>query len=240
MQSVLVQTKAAGPAIIDNCVRNSSYVAPTPPTSGNDVNGRFRLNLVGSDKTYNQLLLVYDGANGTTAVDNGYDSSRLLGLGSEISTLIDDTRYVIETRPSFTVEDVVPIKLDKRTDETFTISMVDAQGVFNTTSVLLHDKTLGIYHDLSANNYAFAQTDPTDTLRFEIVYQNTVLNNGDFNAKNAFAFITKNQFRAQSNSSIAEIAIYDIAGRLIITYTGINQQGFSSSFDRAQLYHQLI
>lgn len=34
--------------------------------------------------------------------------------------------------------------------------------------------------------------------------------------------------------NMSEIAIYDIAGRLIITYSGINEQGFSSNFDKSQ------
>lgn len=235
LQSVLIRSKLTLPIIIDNCSRVSSVTPPAPPTyNEGGSNGKFRLNLTGSENTVSQILVSYDNVNGSLNVDNGYDSARLTGLGSELSTIIDNSRYVIQTRPGFSVEDVLPLQFDKRTDETFTISLVASEGVFTSTAILLHDKTLGIYHDLSVNGYSFVQTSAEDTQRFDVVYQNTTLGNSDFDAKNAFAFITKNQFRAQSNTTIAEIAIYDIAGRLVITYSGINEQGFSSNFDNAQ------
>lgn len=234
LQSVLVRSTGEVTLTIDNCVR-SNIAPPAPPMSNtNESNGKFKLNLIGSANTFSQILISYNSAKGTLGFDNGYDSTRLIGLGSELSSIIDNSRYVIQTRPAFTTEDIVPLQIDKRTEETFTISLTDVQGVFNNTSILLHDKTLGIYHDLSVNNYAFVQDSALDTQRFDVVYQNTVLDNSNFEVKNAFAFITKNQFRAQSNSTIAEIAIYDIAGRLIITYSNVNAQGFSSNFDKAQ------
>lgn len=241
MQSVLTKAitdQGSTTFNITNCMRtltgNDDYLKTYNSNDIGNSNGKFRLNLVGSTDSFSQILIAYDAENGTLDYDNGYDSQRLSGLSSEISTIINNSRYVIQTRPGFNAADAVPLYFDKRTDENFTINLASTEGVFETTPIFLHDKTLGIYHNLISSGYSFIQTDSADTSRFEVVYENSMLSAGEFDNKSAFAFITKNQFRAQSNTTISEITIYDMSGRLITTYTAINQQGFSSSFNKAQ------
>lgn len=232
MQSVLIKSIAPSAVItIDNCVRLIDAALPKQANTASS-NGKFKLNLQGSEDSFSQILIAYDADNGTIGYDNGYDSARLSGLTSELSSLIGTKRYTIQTRPAFTTEDVIPLQLDKRTDETFTISLDSKEGVFASTAVLLHDKTLGIYHDLTINGYSFVQNLELDAERFDIVFQNTALNTTTFNTKNTVAFIAKDQFYVQSNNTIAEISIYDLAGRLIVAYTSINEQGFTSIFDK--------
>jgi hypothetical protein len=234
MQSVLIKSVApSATVIIDNCVRFFE-----PPlykrAAQEDSNGKFRINLQGSINSFSQILVAYDAENGTLGYDNGHDSQRLVGNLSELSSLIDNQRYTIQTRPAFTVEDVVPLQFDNRTNETFSIRLATTEGVFENTPIILHDKTLEIYHNLSANDYSFAQSTADDEMRFDILYDNTVLNNSDFKLREAFAFISLNQFRAQANSSITQIQIYDMAGRLIINYLNLDTQNFSSDFDKAK------
>jgi hypothetical protein len=233
MQAAFIRSIAPSITItIDNCVR--FFDAPLPRESTTSSNGKFRLNLNGSENSFSQILIAYNANKGTIGYDNGYDSYRLSGNSSELSSLVNNYRVTIQTRPAFTIGDVVPLLLDKRKTESFTISLATVEGLFETTPIFLHDKTVGVYHNLTDSAYSFIQNAEADTTRFEIVYENELLNDGAFDLKTAFAFINHNEFRAQANISIAEIQVYDITGRLIATYTNLNTQNFRTSFDKAQ------
>jgi hypothetical protein len=233
MQSVIVQSMSSATTLtIDNCVRYFDE-AQGKATNDTDSNGKFRLNLQGSGNSFSQILVAYDSANGTIGFDNGYDSYRFSGTTSELSTLLNNSRLAIQTKAAFNNTDVVPLILDKRTDETFTISLATTEGIFENTPVFLHDKVLEIYHSLAESSYSFTQNNNADGKRFEIVYQNQMLGNGEFNTKIAFAYINNYEFRAQANSTIEEIEVYDLSGRLIITYSDLNSLTFSSPFDKA-------
>ena len=191
MESVLLQSIAPSVTLtVDNCVRFFEEVLPKQ-TATTTLDGKFRLNLQGSQNSFSQILIAYDGTKGTLNYDNGYDSSRLSGSSSELSSLIGAYRLTIQTRPAFTIEDIVPLLLDKRKEETFVISLATTEGIFETTPIFLHDKTLGIYHDLTVNSYSFEQSNTLDSERFEIVYENAELGTSIFPSKSAFAYIAQ-------------------------------------------------
>ena len=233
MQSVLAYTGTAGMLTMTNCLRdlsgNTNFYKVAATTAGH---GKFRLNLVGSAASFSQILISYDSENGTLGYDNGFDAPRLSGTSSELSSLIGASRYVIQTRPSFTVTDMVPLLLDKRTTETFSITMATVEGVFETTPVYLHDKTLGVYHDLTTGGYSFVQAE-ANANRFEVVYQ-TPLAAPDFKGTGAFAFIHQSLFSAQAQTSIKHIALYDLAGRLTQEFKNISSTSFTSPFQYPQ------
>jgi hypothetical protein len=234
MESVLLQSISPSVTlIIDNCVRFFDPVLPKQ-MNANTGNGKFRLNLQGSEDSFSQILIAYDGNKGTLNFDNGYDSYRLTGSSSELSSLIGSYRFTIQTRPAFTIEDIVPLKLDKRTEETFVISLATKEGLFETTPIFLHDKTLGIYHDLTVNSYSFDQPTTIDSERFEIVYDNGLLHTDVVPLKNVFAYIVTNTFRATANATMVEIQIYDMSGRLVDSYSDLDTKTFTSHFDKAK------
>ena len=234
MQAAFIRSIAPSITItIDNCVRFFDTPLPKAANSTN-TNGKYRLNLNGSGNSFSQILIAYNATKGTLDYDNGYDSYRLSGNSSELSSLVNNYRVTIQTRPGFTVGDVVPLLLDKRKEETFTISLATTEGIFETTPIFLHDKTAGIYHDLTESSYSFIQNTEADTMRFEIVYQNGVLHSSHFDIKTAFAFIKNNEFHASANAVISEILIYDIAGRLIVSYSNLKTQSFTSEFIKAK------
>jgi len=234
MHSVIVQSMSTAATItIDNCVRY--FDASTPRyIDKSQINGKFRLNLQGSGASFSQILIAYDSANGTIGFDNGYDSYRLSGQSSELSSLLNGGRLAIQTRPAFDNTDVVPLSMDKRTDETFTISLATTEGTFENKPIYLHDKTLEIYHNLIESSYFFFQISAADNQRFDVVYETEMLDNTDFNVNKAFAYISNGEFRAQSNNTMDEIQIYDLAGRKILSYSDVNSLTFSKRFDKAK------
>jgi hypothetical protein len=233
MQSVLTKAitgTGASTITLTNCLRD---------LNGNDdffrnenesnVKGKFRLNLEGTEGSFSQILVAYDSVKGTVDFDNGFDAARLSGTSSEFSSLIQNNRYVIQTRHGFVQDDVVPLQIDKRKEESFTISLATKEGVFNNIPIYLHDITLGVFHDLTVSNYNFVHDD-TDLFRFEIVYQNA-LHQNDWEQNNVVAFIAKNQFQVQANENIENIQLFDLSGRLIFNYNTINQLTFKAPFN---------
>lgn len=235
MQSVLTKAISNTQATtfnLTNCLRDLNGNDNFFREAADGENGKFRLDLVGSENSFSQILVAYNATNGTLEFDNGYDSPRLAGISSELSSLIGTSKYAIQTRPGFTATDVVPLQLDKRTEETFSIALASSEGVFSTTPIYLHDKTLAVYHDLTTTSYPFVQT-VDDALRFEVVYQ-LPLGVEEVASVSAFAFINQAVFSAQAQTMMSDIQLYDLSGRLIDTYSNVNATTLSGPFLHAQ------
>ena len=235
MQSVYIRKVNTSPITftMTNCLRDLSG-NDVFFRSSNDVTGKFRLNMIGSSGSFSQLMVAYNPVT-TTGYDNGYDSVRLSsGISSEFATLINgqNSNYAIQTRGAFEVTDVVPVQVTKRLEENFTISLATKEGVFqsNEVKIYLLDKLLNVYHDLGTSSYNFVQSSSVDNTRFEIVYQNNVLSNNDLIKSNAMAFISNDTFIAQANQNMIKIQLFDLTGRLIQTFSNINNTLLSKPF----------
>ena len=235
MQSILTKALTGTGSTtfnLTNCLRDLNGNDDFYKSNNQSDAGKYRLNFVGSVDSFSQLLIAYDPVNGTVGFDNGYDAGRLAGTSSELNSLIESSKYAIQTRPGFTADDVVPLQLDNRTEEHFTISLVESEGVFDTASIFLHDKVLAIYHDLKLGSYSFAHNS-LDLHRFDLVYQNPLSTN-DFQNSNASAFINKKVLKVQAAGLITSIQIFDLTGRLVHNYKEINQNTFNHGFYYAQ------
>ncbi|AWH86560.1 hypothetical protein HYN59_16240 [Flavobacterium album] len=240
MQSVYVRKINPSPITfsLTNCIRN---------LSGNDnffrnneaQTGKFWLNLNGSSGSFSQVLIAYSSA-GTTAYDNGYDSTRLGNVStSEFNSLIEGstTGYAIQTRPLFEPTDIVPLQVVKRAEETFSVTYNDGDGVFATddVTIYLHDKLLGLYHNLKENGpYTFAQAENVNTDRFEVVYNAEVLSGNEFTAYGAFAYAKDHTFYAHAGLEMKQVEIFDLTGRLVQVYKDINDMKLSRPFNHEQ------
>ncbi|MEC5166648.1 hypothetical protein RCH18_002395 [Flavobacterium sp. PL11] len=238
MQSVLTKAltdKGETTFDLTNCLRDLNGNTNFYRKAKSSDRGSYRLNLTGSLKSFSQILVAYDPINGTKDFDNGYDAPRLTGSNSEINSLIEKSKYVIQTRAAFEYGDRVPLQIDKRVDESFKISLATVEGVFADTPIYLHDKTLGVYHNLSNGSYAFVQS-TDDLYRFEIVYE-VQLSTENFDKKETLAFINAKVFSAQAVENISEILLYDLTGRLIKTYSAINTKFFRQAFNEVKGFY---
>lgn len=240
MQSVYIRKENGSSATsvpLTNCLRD---------LSGNDIffrnmsnsNGRIRLNLTGNENSFSQILVAYH-SEATLDYDNGLDSPRMGGaITSELNSLLpgQTTAYAIQTRPSFDVSDIVPLQVVKRTNETFTITLVNKDGVFinQDIQIYLHDKLLGVMHNFNEGAYTFIQTAQIDNERFEIVYQNQTLSNPEIIKVNAVAYINEKIFTAQASDAIKEIQIFDVTGRQVETYKNIGNTLIKKPFFHPQ------
>jgi hypothetical protein len=239
MQSVYVRKLNPAPIAfsLTNCIRDLTGNNGFFRTNG-DGTGKFRLNLNGSAGSFSQLLIAYSAA-GTTAYNNGYDSTRMPNVtSSEFNSLIEGstTGYAIQTRAPFEDTDIVPLQVVKRAEENFTITYSDGDGVFGTDEVIiyLHDKLLGVFHNVKDGPYTFLQPENINTSRFEVVYAAEALSGGEFTGFGAFAYAKDLTFNAQAGLEMKQIEIFDLTGRLVQVYTDVNVRQLTRPFDHEQ------
>lgn len=238
MQSVMVKSLSAAAAPVTfnltNCMRltgnNDNFFRR------NDHHDRYWLNLTGSLNCFSQILIAYN-VNASYDYDNGYDSQKIASTtSSTLASLIGATKCAIQTRPAFDDQDAVPLSVDKNVEETFSISLADTDGIFNGNdiNIYLHDKDLGIYHDLKAGTYDFIQSQTSNATRFEIVYRASQLDTPDINGVKTIAMLNNQVLNIQSSENMRKITIYDMTGRAIETYDAGNSTVFTQPFYHAQ------
>jgi hypothetical protein len=216
---------------LTNCMRqttgNNNFFKVTPTD-------RFWLNMSGTSGSFSQILLAYS-TDATLEEDSGYDGMRFgTGTTSTLSSLINTSKYAIQARPFFDVNDTVLLAVDKTLSDDFTISLGNKEGIFNNgATIYLHDKVLNVYHDLSISDYSFIQSVDEDTTRFEVVYQNPTLGNNQIDDSHAMAMIRNNNLEIRSNSNMNFIEIFDLTGRKIWESKIVNSSTFTAPFNNA-------
>ena len=221
--------------LLNNCMRvtdvssNNIFFRSAQQNSTKD---RFWVNLTPQNGTTKQIAVVYmDGV--TNGYDESFDGPLYSVTTNKFYSLIDNGRYAINARPTFNLTDVVPVGFTKANtnEETFTFSLANVEGLFDeNVDVILHDKVLNVYHNLTESNYTFTSNATLDNSRFEIVYQTNALSNPDFTNSSVVMMLNNNLFSIQAKESIEMVSIYDISGRIVESYKVENNTEFQGSF----------
>ena len=136
-------------------------------------------------------------------------------------SLVDSEKVIINGRPLFTNEDIVPLGIRSYMPGTYSIKAIDQVGIFASgQSIYLKDKNLGILTDISQEAYSFVSTSGEFTNRFEIVYTpEAVLATGGSGAKaNIQVYRDAQDFVVQSSvKKITSYELYDMSGRIIMS-----------------------
>ena len=187
---------------------------------------RFKLNMTGTNGTtrvFSQILIAYL-PEATYGYDRMYDAGRNSVSTAQLYSIFGNGRKLaINARPDFVPSDIVPLGISKNNTETetFTIAIDQKEGLFaqNDINVLLHDKELELYHNFNNGEYTFTTNSNTINNRFEIVYNNTLDTNSFDTEATIWATIKDHKLTVSATTSIQSVAIYDLTGRLIQTYT---------------------
>lgn len=229
----------AGTAVFNNCMRLTTDNDQFYKASSNTID-RYKITMTGANGVYSQVLVGYTPET-TLGYDRMYDATRNSVSTAQVYTLLDNTtrRLAINARPSFVNTDKVALGILKNNTnaETFTFTIDEKEGIFNTNqvTVYLRDKVQNTYHNL--NNGPFTYTSSVTNLgnRFELVYQTDAdLSNPEFDTTKTFVSLNDNVFKANSSAEMSSITIYDIAGRLIATYNNVNSNTFTTDFNKVQ------
>ena len=181
------------------------------------------LNLTGTGAEFSQAVVSYF-TNATLGAD-AYDSKYFNDGAVALNMLIGSTEYVIQGRPTFQATDIVPLnyKVTTAGNYTFTIDHVDGLFAGGAQAIYIKDNQDGSYHNLSTP-YTFTSTAGTFANRFELVYQTALTtNDNNFTANSINVIKQQNDVVVRtSGTTMKEVTIYDIRGRVLVTKTNIN------------------
>lgn len=180
---------------------------------------RLWLNLTNEGGAFKQVLIGYlDGA--TNNWDNNYDGATLDGnTFVDFYSINEKDKLTIQGRAlPFTDADVIPLGYVSSIVGDFTISIDEADGLFDTQAVYLEDKKTGKTVDLRVANYTFTGEKGTFEDRFVLHYTNKTLGTGDFeNIENGLLVSVKDKAIkvTSAKEAIKEVTIFDINGKLL-------------------------
>jgi hypothetical protein len=200
---------------------------------------KYKLNMTGANGVFSQILVAYLPET-TTGYDRMYDAGRNSVSTAQLFSVLesDGRKLAINARPTFANTDVVPLGISKTdaTEQAFTISIADKEGVFNNegTNVYIHDLVNNTYHNLNTGDFNF-NTNQTDVLgRFEIVYQTAALANPTFQELGVAANISNNTLQLQAVQNMVGLEVFDITGKKLFESKIGNATNFSAAFNYPQ------
>jgi hypothetical protein len=232
-----INPSGTGNVTFNNCMRvtgsNGQFMKMNSDTE-TVIKDRYKLNMTNVNGLGNQILVAYLPET-TLGYDRMYDAKLNSVSSAQVYTLLEgtNTQLAINARPAFQSTDVVALGLSKTTtaSETFNIAIADKEGIFagNTVNVFLKDMQLNTYHNLANGPYTFTSNATQLNERFQLVYQNGLLANPDFNSSAVVATLNEQILSITSDLPIMQVAVFDMMGRLIMTNTLSNSK---SSFEK--------
>ena len=190
---------------------------------------RIWLNLTNDAGFFSQMMVGYI-SNATLGFDNLIDGKSINDSPIFLSSLINNEEYTIQGRPlPFDDQDTVSLKFKTQTAGDFTISINNVDGLFDgNQEIYLRDNLLNIIHNIKNTSYTFTSAIGEFDARFEIIYQNTILNTANFDSNNQVLVSTENNHInvRSTNQMIQEIAVFDILGRNLSSSSKIINNNF--------------
>lgn len=196
--------------------------AATAINNESEVTSKFRLQMTSPEGFVNQTVVgYYDYAS------NGLDMMDAQGIGSPLYTILDNKKLASQGFGlPFNQGQVIPLGGNFAIDGEYTIGLHSAQGIFGSTQyVLIHDTTLGIYHNLSLSPYSFQASGGADDTRFKIVFTSILsTENPDFAGNSVVVYEINNILQAQvkGNTLLESIQVVDLSGKILFEKAGIN------------------
>ena len=206
----------------DNAMRSTSNVAQFFRATA--VN-RYWLELSNTAAvSFGKKLIAYV-PDATLGYDDGLDGLFLDDTKTALLSVADAHDLVIQARPDFTADDVVPLVLKTDVADTYTITLQEVEGIFNgSQTVYLKDKLTNTAHDFSTGAYTFTSDAGRFDSRFEIVYQNPLaVNQPTFSDASVVVYKQNNELIINSgNTTMTNVKVFDIRGRLLMEKNNIN------------------
>lgn len=183
-------------------------------TAANSEEGKFWLSLTSTYNSNVTQAITYQ-----TGASDEYDrfDSRSIGIGSDaFYSFAGAEKVIIQSKAPFRTNDVVVLGNKHFDSGTFTITLVQKEGLFTTgQAIYLKDKLTGTETNLQNGAYTFTSAAGEFADRFEIAYTQRVLGT-DSSAKNELSVYRQGEdFVINSPSKINTVKVYDASGRLI-------------------------
>ncbi len=224
-QGFFVEGSGAGTTLqFDNLMRVGDNAGQFFRSASETDRSRIWLNATSTEGAFSQMALVYvDGAdsNGVDMFDGRYINDGEIALNS----LVNGTDYVIQGRAPFVPTDVVPLTWKATNAGAYTIAIDRVDGLFEgNQDIYLRDNLNGTITDLKAGAYNFSSEAGTFTGRFDVLYDTALaVHNPTFDSNAVVVYKSGADIVINSGSTTMDnIKIYDIRGRLIIEKDAVN------------------
>jgi hypothetical protein len=221
----------------NNTLRNKQYGNDTNTnffrmsTDNNVEEGRIWINLVNSNNfsTSRTLIGYVDGA--TNQQDNLNDAISSSNGSSKIYTLTQEQPLVIQGRQlPFDDQDKIPVGYDIATTGNYSIAIHAVDGFFeDNQNIYLEDLNLNIIHNLKESPYQFNTSTGVFRNRFVLRFTNSTLGNNDFEINNLIIHTDTNINIKSPNQNIKSVEFFDLLGRNILTFEGVNNTLFTTN-----------
>ncbi len=189
----------------------------TPPAA---TNPKVKLGFYAHTGFYRQLLMGFNFANATDAIDPGYDAVNIFDLPNDMYFYTENTELFIQGVGTFDSTKSYPVGIEVDSEGTNVIKFEGAENFPATQAFFLYDAQTGIFHNLKAGNLSLTLEAGAHNDRFFLTFQTqNVLGINDVNPLES----TKIEFATAANIlkvSIAEnfnttLQIFDSNGRLV-------------------------
>jgi len=136
-----------------------------------DTDSRLKLRIgFNSTNTLRRQLLVTVDHNASTGIDWGYDSKYIDTQIDDMYWLIDNEKFVIQAIDTITEQTIIPLGVHTKKMGLNSFTIDDLQNAPNNLNIYLHDKELGLYHNLKTSDYEINLSAGEHFNRFEITF----------------------------------------------------------------------
>lgn len=229
-QSFFIKGLANGNAVFNNSMRvtgnNNQFYKSAASNAVASTKDRVWLELFNGQGAYKQILVGY-APEATNQFDSGYDGEYVDGgTGLSFYSILSPKKLAIQGRGlPFVETDVIPLGYKNNVAGTYEIKLSNFEGVFDTQKVYLEDKLLNVIHNLKVSSYSFATNTGTFDNRFELRFTDSSLatNNQVFTDESVVVYKENQSIHINaSNTTLAEVTIYDIRGALLYSKNNVN------------------
>jgi hypothetical protein len=223
---VVANSAAPGNLVFNNTMRNNGAATFYKGATETNELHRLWLNLSSANEVIGQALIGYK-TNATQGVDAGVDALYFNDSPTALTSLINNTEYIIQGRSvPFVNTDIVPLGFKSNVAGSYTIALANFDGLFaENQDIFLKDNVMGSLNNLKVADYTFTTTVGIFNERFEIHYANTTLGtNNPVVAANTILIGVKDQQITINAGTVTmdKVELIDVAGRVIYMQDGVN------------------
>lgn len=184
---------------------------------------KFWLSLQKDNLSLNSTLIGYKEGS-TKMYESNFDATPMQ-IYPGIYSLLDQKEMTIQGRGNqFDIKDNFGLAINVLTPGSYTISLPKTKGIFaEGQSIYLIDKESNTSTDLTKESYNFISDKGHFTKRFEISYEQSLLNTNDLNTNDKVEVYTQGEsIFVKSTEKQKSIKVYNLEGKLINSASYVN------------------
>lgn len=228
-QGFIIKTAATGNVVFNNAMRTTlAPVVFNADESNPTEKHRLWLKLSNATQMVSKTLIGY-----MTGATNGFDAQidgKLIDhTNTTLYNVLDNEKYAIQGRAlPFQTSDVVSLGFKLTEIGQYSIAIESKDGLFaQGQSVYLKDNQSNTIHNLSDEPFTFDGVAGEFNNRFEVLYENIVLDAAEFTAENVLVYQREQTIFVNSpQENLKSVVLHDVLGRVLYQNDSVNNTTF--------------